>query len=144
MSSKKPSRRRARIYAMQVLYQWQLTQNAPQDMIQQFVDEHDMKNVDVSYFSGLVTGALEKIDEIDVVMREYLDRDITELNPVELSILRVGFYEFIYRPDIPYRVVINEAMEVAKKYGAEQGHKYVNGVLDAAAVTLRAVERQKG
>lgn len=130
----------ARERAMQALYQWQMTGNDLADIEQQFVDEQDMKNVDKKYFKELLHGVPKGIEEFDLLCSDLLSRPLEQVDPVERAILRIGLYELKQRSDIPYRVVINEAVELAKSFGAEQGHKFVNGTLDKAAKTLRAAE----
>ena len=130
----------ARERAMQALYQWQLTGQELAAIEQQFLDEQDMKDVDKKYFKELLHGVPKQIDEFDALCDELLSRPIGQVDPVERAILRIGLYELKQRLDIPYRVVINEAVELAKSFGAEQGHKFINGTLDKAAKSLRAVE----
>jgi N utilization substance protein B len=132
----------ARERAMQALYQWQMTGQEPAEIEQQFLEEQDMKDVDKKYFKELLHGVAKRIEEFDVVCSDLLSRPIDQVDPVERAILRIGLYELKSRLDIPYRVVINEAVELAKIFGAEQGHKFVNGTLDKAAKSLRAVEIQ--
>ena len=137
----KPSaRRKARRYALQALYQWQIVGSNLREIEQQFCHDHDMRKVDVPYFSELLHKVSAGADALDQLMFPYLDRALTALDPVELAILRMGTYELSQRPEIPYRVVINEALELAKTFGAEDGYKYVNGILDRLARDLRAVE----
>lgn len=133
-------RRNARIAAMQAIYQWQFTGHSIDDILLQFYDEHDMTSLDQAYFQEMVKGVLQSVTGVDEKFKPLLDRDIDDLNPVELAILRLATFEFMQRLDIPYRVVINEALELAKSYGSEQGHKYVNAILDKLALELRAVE----
>jgi N utilization substance protein B len=130
----------ARERAMQALYQWQMTGENLADIEQQFLDEQDMKSVDKGYFKELLHEVPKHIDEFDVLSKDLLSRPIEQVDPVERAILRIGLYELQHRVDIPYRVVINEAVELAKSYGAEAGHKFVNGTLDKAAKSLREVE----
>ncbi len=132
----------ARERAMQALYQWQMTGQDLAEIEQQFIDEQDMKNVDKKYFKELLHGVPKRIDEFDLLCTELLSRPVEQVDPVERAILRIGLYELQQRVDIPYRVVINEAVELAKNFGAEQGHKFVNGTLDMAAKSLRAAEIQ--
>lgn|SRR5690554_885376 len=134
------TRSRARWFAVQALYQWQLSGQNLHEIEQQFLDGKEIGKCDVEYFSELLHQIPAHLDEIDAHLRPFLDRPIEEVDPVERAILRIGAYEFQFRPDVPYRVVINEAVELAKTFGAEQGHKYVNGVLDKVAKELRAVE----
>ena len=130
----------ARERAMQALYQWQMTGQDLADIEQQFLSEQDMKSVDKAYFKELLHGVPKYLDEFDVLSKDLLSRPIEQVDPVERAILRIGLYELQQRLDIPYRVVINEAVELAKSFGAEAGHKFVNGTLDKAAGRLRAVE----
>lgn len=139
--SRQVKRRNARRYAMQALYLWQFNQLPAPDLIVDFIDEHDMSATDIDYFSHLVTNALKHLQEVDDIMRPCLSRDLSELNPVELAVLRLAVYEFKYRLDIPYRVVINEAIDLTNEYGADQGFRFVNGVLDALAPKLRPIEK---
>ncbi len=130
----------ARERAMQALYQWQMTGQNLADIEQQFLDEQDMKSVDKGYFKELLHEVPKHIGEFDELSKDLLSRPIEQVDPVERAILRIGLYELQQRVDIPYRVVINEAVELAKNYGAEAGHKFVNGTLDKAAKSLREVE----
>lgn len=137
---KPKSRRLARRYAMQALYQWQMTQLSIDDIIQQFMQQKGIERVDESFFSELVHGTIKNNLQIDSALQKVLDRDINSLSAVECAILRIAVFEFIFRLDVPYRVVINEAIELAKQYGANEAHKYINGVLNNVAKTLRTVE----
>ncbi len=130
----------ARERAMQALYQWQMTGQNLSDIEQQFLTEQDMKSVDKSYFKELLHEVPSRIDEFDTICGDLLSRPIEQVDPVERAILRIGLYELQQRIDIPYRVVINEAVELAKSFGAEAGHKFVNGTLDKAAKSLREFE----
>jgi len=139
--TRKPkSRRLARRFAMQALYQWQMNRVHGDELIKQFLEQDNMDKADQSYFAELVHGCTQNHERIDNAMQTVLDRKVTELSPVEYSILRLAVFEFIFRLDVPYRVVINEAIELAKEYGANDGYKYINGVLNNAARELRAVE----
>lgn len=126
-------RRRARELAMQAIYQWQLTEESPVEIEVQFHQHNDMGKVDADYFARILRGVTQSTAEIDTKILTAADRPIKELNPVELSVLRVAVYEFLFENDVPYKVVINEALEMAKKFGAIEGYKYVNGVLDNIA-----------
>lgn len=130
----------ARRLAMQALYQWQLTHQEPAQIIAQFQEEQDIARADVAYFQELLQQIPARLEAIDDSFAPFLDRPLQQVDPVELAILRIGAYELAWRQDVPYRVVINEAVEIAKKFGAEQGHRFVNGVLDKAAHRLRAAE----
>ena len=139
-SSSSSARTRARRYAMQALYEWQMTATAPRDIEQQFLIEHSQRNFDRAYFHELLSEVVQQIDDIDQLLAPYLERDLNEIDLVEKAILRIGCYELKNRLDIPYRVVINEAVELSKTFGAEQGHRFVNGILDKLATNLRSVE----
>ena len=142
-SSKKiKPRRQARCYAMQALYQWHLNATLPSDLITHFEQDNDILDADVNYFKMLLEGTISHVADIDATMTPFLDRPIVELNPVELAVLRFSVYELKYHLDIPYRVVINEALEVVKQFGSDQGYKYVNAILDKIAPTLREAEYQ--
>lgn len=130
----------ARRCAVQALYQWHITQQNVGDIDAQFVTEHDVKKVDIAYFQELLHQVPAHVTELDALYAKFLDRPVHELDPVECAILRMSVYELAYRLDIPYRVVINEGVDMAKVFGAEQSHKYVNGVLDKVAHKLRAAE----
>lgn len=130
----------ARRSAVQAIYQWQVAGQDVSQIEAQFIAEQDMKKVDVAYFHELLHEVPAHLAELDDQFAAFLDRPIPELDPVERAILRIGAYELKCRPDIPYRVIINEAVELAKTFGADQSHKYVNGILDKVARKLRAVE----
>ena len=130
----------AREYALQAMYQWQLTQMSATDIEAEFIAHQIRKKIDVDYFKELIHGVPTHHEALDHHMTSFLSRPINELDPVELAILRLSIYEFIYRLDIPYRVIINEALELAKKFGSIEGYKFVNGILDQVAKTLRTTE----
>ncbi|NOZ53540.1 MAG: transcription antitermination factor NusB [Gammaproteobacteria bacterium] len=134
------SRSMARKRAVQALYMWQMTGVDLSDIDQQFVLEHDMKNVDLKYFKEILHKVPACIDEIDGHIRVLLDRPFNEVDPVERAVMRMGVYELQHRLDVPYRVIINEGIELAKVFGAEDGYKYVNSILDGVAKKLRATE----
>jgi len=134
------ARHLARKRAVQALYMWQMTGENVSDIEAQFLTEHDMKNVDLKYFKELLHQVPAHVQELDDHISPLLDRPFNELDPVECAIMRLGVYEFQHRIDIPYRVVINEAVELAKIFGAEEGHKYVNSILDKVAKKIRSIE----
>lgn len=142
-SNKPKPRHQARCFAMQALYQWQLNPLPVIEFIACFREDNDLSTADSSYFEELLGGTINHLADIDLVMSPHLDRPIDELNPVELAALRFSVYELKYRLDIPYRVVINEALDVTKQYGSDQGYKYVNAVLDKCIPHLRADELVK-
>ena len=134
------ARGKARRLAMQALYQWQMTADDIDGIEQQFIEENDMKNVDQEYFSELLLGVLQELPSIDTALEKHMSRSINSVDPVERSILRTATYEFIKRPDVPYRVVLNEAVVLTKKFCAEKSHTFVNAVLDKVARDTRQHE----
>jgi len=138
------ARHRARRLALQALYQWLLSGNNLQDIEIESHRFNNMQKIDVSYFHELLYDIPKQLPQIDALFEPYLDRSIHELNPIELTVLRIASYELSFRPDIPYRVVLNEALELAKSFGAEEGYKYVNAVLDKVCRKLRVVEMKQG
>jgi N utilization substance protein B len=125
---------------MQALYQWHHTEHLPEEIFEHFSEEPEWDAADQNFFYDLVKGAIQNMSEIDAIIRPALDRNLDDVNPVELAVLRLAVYEFKFRIDVPYKVVINEALELAKSYGSDQGYKYINGVLDAVAGQVRALE----
>jgi N utilization substance protein B len=137
-------RSQARKHAVQAIYQWQMAGQAIADIINQFLEEQDLNSFDIPYFQDLIKGVPNHLTELDELLKPALDRAIESVDPVERAILRLGAYELSHKPEVPYRVVINEAVELAKVFGAEQGHKFVNGVLDQVAKKARSVEVKAG
>ena len=133
-------RSKAREFAVQAVYQWQMSGNELADILRQFADEKKPKTYEADYFQDLLRGVVTNLAELDEMLSPLVDRDVERIDPVERAILRLGAYELQYHTEIPYRVVINEAVEMAKLFGAEQGHKYVNGVIDKLAQKIRAIE----
>lgn len=136
------ARRKARQLALQGIYQWQMTQALPAHIEVQLLESRPSKKTDVAYFSELLKGVSEHSVALDAKIQPSLDRSIEEVNPVERAILRIAAYEFVYRIDVPYRVVIDEALRLGKTFGALDGFKYINGVLDSVARVVRATECQ--
>ena len=134
------ARGKARRLAMQALYQWQMTADDIDGIERQFFEENDMKNVDQEYFSELLLGVLQELALIDAELEKHMSRNINSVDPVERAILRIAGYEFIKRPDVPYRVVLNEAVVLTKKFCAEKSHTFVNAVLDRVARDTRTHE----
>ncbi len=134
------TRRVARSLAMQALYQWHIAGQSLNEIEAQFRVDNDFVGVDGAYFHEILHGVPSQKTELDEAIAPCLDRPLEELDPVELAILRLSTYELRNRIDVPYRVVINEGIELAKVFGATDGHKFVNGVLDKLAPTLRAAE----
>jgi len=135
------ARSRARRRALQGIYAWQMGEQSMDKVIEQFRREQDMKVADGEYFEDLLRGVAAHCAELDAGLVPHLDRDVDQVDPIERAALRLGAYELKYRPDVPYRVVLNEAVETTKRFGAEHGHTYVNGVLDKLAVDWRPVEK---
>lgn len=140
-TSSKQRRIRARRSAVQALYQWEMNNSDVEEIISEFLNERsEIKKADAEYFCELVTGTLANMDNLINELKPYLDRPIDSLDPVERAVLLVGLYELIYRPELPWRVVVNESVELAKMFGAEQSHKFINGVMDKVAHKIRSVE----
>lgn len=139
-SSLSAQRRKARHYAMQALYQWQMAGSKPSVIEAEFCTDNDMTHVDVEYFHDILSNAPKQSSTLDSHVEPLLDRKLSELDPVSLSLLRMASYEFIHRIDVPYKVIINEAVALAKKFGPTDSYKYINGILDKLSVTLREAE----
>lgn len=133
-------RRKARHYAMQALYQWHMAGTAVSVIEAEFRSDYDFSHVDLEYFQALLHGIPASVDDLDRTYEPLLDRRLDELDPIERTLLRMGTWELKERIDVPYRVVINEAVALARKFGATDGHKYINGVLDRLARDLRGPE----
>ncbi|WP_127557549.1 transcription antitermination factor NusB [Saccharospirillum alexandrii] len=134
------ARRKARRLAMQALYQWHLSSSPVNQIEAEFITDHDMAKVDQDYFSEVLRGVPSTLTELDSYIESVTDRSVREMTPVELSILRMGAYELVHRIDVPFKVIINEGVELSKLFGASEGHRYVNGVLDKLSQRLRATE----
>jgi N utilization substance protein B len=133
-------RSHARRAAVQALYQSLVNGQMPTSDGIDFITAENSDKMDVKYFTSLINGVAKDIDKLDEALAFAVDRNLNEIDPVESSVLRIAVSEFINRPEIPYRVVLNEAVELAKAFGGEKGHKYVNGVLDKMGSKLREVE----
>ena len=134
---KPAARRKARILALQAVYSWQLSGNAIADIEQQMLIENDVTKIDVEYFKDLASGVAVNYKLLDESVSPHLTRPFNDLDMVERAILRLSSYELKFREDVPYKVAINEGIELAKIFGAEDSHKFVNGVLDKAVKHLR-------
>lgn len=147
-NSDSPSRNRfasssktvTRKIAMQALYQWQLNEAPWQDLVQEYSQTEDMPKADPEYFRELIDGICNSREALDADLKTWTDRDPAQLDPIEHAVLLIGVFELKTRPEVPYRVVINEGVSLAKKFGATDGHKFVNAVLDRAARVLRQHE----
>jgi len=136
----KSTRRRSRELALQGLYEW-LISRADAGVIDAHMREQEgFDKCDAAHFDALLHGCIAEATDLDAVLAKHVDRKTTELSPIEHGVLMIGAYELKHCVDIPYKVAINEAVELAKSFGGTDGHKYVNGVLDKAAAELRAVE----
>ena len=134
------ARTNARKAAVQALYQWQMTGQSLVEIERQFLEEERLKDAQKSYFTELFHGVPKNLAVIDETLSEFVDRPVDMIDPVERAILRIGVYELLNRLDMPYRVVLNEGINLAKYFGADGSHKYVNGILDKVAQQKRAVE----
>ena len=133
-------RSQSRHLAVQAIYQWQVAGQNIKDIRNQFVAEQKPSSFDLDYFEVLLHGVPAHLSQLDELLGPFLDRSIESVDPVERAILRLGTYELNYQLEVPYKVIINESIELSKVFGAEQGHKYVNGVLDKLAHQVRKSE----
>ena len=133
-------RGRARRRALQAIYAWQVAGGDAKQVIAQFAHEQAREIADLEYFEDLVRGTIGRVAQLDDALVPYLDREVAQVDPIERAALRIAAYELLHRPDVPYRVVLNEAIDSTKRFGSEHGHTYVNGVLDRAAAAWRAPE----
>jgi N utilization substance protein B len=130
----------ARKCAVQALYQWQMSGNSLTRIETYFLEEELLKGAQKTYFTELFHGVPKQLDVIDAALAEFVDRPVEKIDPVERAILRIGVYELINRLETPYKVIINEGVNLAKFFGADGSHKYVNGILDKVGQKVRAVE----
>ena len=133
-------RRKARHFGLQALYQWTLSGASPADIEAEFRIDNDFQHTDGEYFSAVLKGVVRDVDALEALFSPVLDRRLGELDPIERNLLRLGTFELRDRIDVPYKVVISEAVALAKKFGATDSHRYINGVLDKVARDLRTVE----
>ena len=138
----KSARHRSREYALQGLYQWLIAGGKAADILAQLGQDQHFSKADAEFVESLIAGAIAEAPELDTLITPALDRKLAEVSPIERAILLLGAYELKHLVDVPYRVVINEAIELAKSFGGTDGHKYVNGVLDKIAPALRPAERR--
>jgi len=134
------ARGKSRRLAMQAIYQWQMTADSITDIKQQFFEDNNMSKLDPDFFSEMVSGVASSISELDPFLEKNMSRSVESVDPVERAILRLATYEFINRFDVPYRVVLNEAVSITKEFCAENSHTFVNAVLDKVAKEIRHVE----
>lgn len=133
-------RTQSRRVALQALYQWQINADEPMSITRQFNEDGMLAGADVALFNELLSQVSSKAVELDEIYGGLLDRSVSMIDPIEKNIMRMGVYELQTKPEIPYKVIINECVELAKRFGAEDSHKYVNGVLDKVAQQLRTLE----
>ena len=136
-------RSRARRRALQAIYAWQISGGNSQQLIAQFAHEQAHEVADLEYFEALVRGVLGERAGLDQARAPFLASGVDEVAAIGRAVLRLAAYELLHRPDVPYRVVLNEAIEIAKRFGSEHGHTYVNGVLDRDAVEWRKTESKQ-
>jgi N utilization substance protein B len=134
-------RRRSREFALQGIYQWQIAGGDAAAIGRQLGEAKGFEKVDADYFSTLLAGTIAAAPELERAIAPHLDREYARLSPVERGILLLAGYELAHQPEVPYRAVINEAVELAKSYGGTDGYKFVNGVLDKLAAQLRSAEK---
>lgn len=135
-------RRKARHYAMQALYSWQMAQQALGEIETTFRAEYDFSHTDIVHFNELLHEIPAQLTEIQDLFEPHLDRALSDLDPIELTLLRMGAYELSQRVDVPYKVVINEMVSLAKRFGATDSFRYINGVLEKVAQATRQIEIQ--
>ena len=136
----KLARRRSREFALQALYQWLIAKRAPDDIAADIAEFRGYDKCDAPYFRDLLDGAVADSEKIDAALAPHLDRPLAQVSPIERAVLMIACCEFMRHPEAPYRVVINEAVDLAKAFGGADGHKYINGVLDKLAPVLREHE----
>ena len=137
MRMKPAERRRARQFAVQAIYQWQITRTGVTQIIEQFSVDQDMSKTDVPYFKELLIGTVNNVDSLDDKLSPYLSRKINDVDMVDIAVLRLAMFELTYRTDVPHKVVLNEAIELAKDFATDESYKFVNGVLDKALRSLK-------
>jgi N utilization substance protein B len=136
----KSSRRRSREFALQAIYQWLLAGPSLSDLEKQYAAAEGFNRADAGLFSAIVSGVMKHADSLREQLAPHLDRPWPELSPIESAIMLIGAFELVHAPETPYRVIINEGIELAKSFGGTDGHKYVNGILDKLAAQVRAEE----
>lgn len=134
------ARHNARKHAIQAIYQWQLTQFSIREIEQQFQNDYLGKRVDTAYFGILLHEVPTKISEIDAAIATHISRPMQDVDPIELAVLRLATFELLFRIEIPHQIIINEALELAKTFGSQESHRFVNGVVDKVARLARPLE----
>ena len=133
-------RKRARRRALQAIYQWQITHQDANEILRQFREIQDLSQVDVGHFEELLRGVINESKRLTDALEPFMDRPMDQVDVMERVVLMIGAWELLECPEMPYRVVLNESVDLARRFGSEQGHSYVNAVLDKAARKLRADE----
>ncbi|HAZ7573536.1 transcription antitermination factor NusB [Legionella sp. PATHC032] len=133
-------KRRARKFALQALYQWLMSGTDLHEIEAQFRTINNMDKVDGEYFCRLLYGIPTHVEALEASLLPYLDREINALNPIELTVLRIGAFELFHCPEIPYKVILDESVSLTKEFGSQEGYRYVNGVLNNLAKQVRSVE----
>ncbi|AMV13483.1 N utilization substance protein B homolog [Legionella pneumophila] len=133
-------KRRARKFALQALYQWLMSGTDLHEIEAQFRTINNMDKVDGEYFCRLLYGIPTHLEALEASLLPYLDREINALNPIELTVLRIGSFELFHCPEIPYKVILDESVSLTKEFGSQEGYRYVNGVLNNLAKQVRSVE----
>lgn len=139
--NKKNNKTLAREFALQTLYQWDISNEPMAEVLIKFEQDHSFANVDRSYWYAITTYIGQHVGEIDEMILPFVKRSLQSIDPVERAVLRLAFYEMAHCMQVPYRVVINESLELVKQFGAEEGYRFINGVLDSAAVKMRSLEK---
>ena len=130
-------RHKARHFALQAIYQWQLTGYSATEIEKQFLEDQPIRGADLEYLHDLISGVINNVDEIDATFAPHLSRPLEELDQVDKAVLRVGTFELMFRQEVPYRVVINESILLAKEFAEQDSHKFVNGVLDKVVKAIK-------
>ena len=138
------SRHLARRAVVQALYQWEMTQQSRMDIEKHFLADDSLKKSDTDYFHELITEIPKLVEELDTNLTPYIDRSISLVDPIERAVLRLAAYEMLHHPEIPYRVVLNEAIELSRTFGSDNGYRFVNGILDKMGAEIRSVEAAAG
>lgn len=133
-------RQRARRRALQALYQWQITRQDGSEILRQFRVAQDLSQVDEAFFEQLLLGVIRDREELDLALQPFLDRPMVQVDLMEQVVLRLGAWQLLHCPDVPFRVVLDESIDLAHRFGSEQGHAFINGVLDKAAKSWRSAE----
>lgn len=137
-------KRKARKFALQALYQWLMSGSELSEIETQFRMINNMDKVDCDYFCRLLYGIPENVQQLEEKLLPYVDREINGLNPIELTTLRIGAFELLHCPEIPYKVILDESISLTKEFGSQDGHRYVNGVLNNLAQEVRSIEINMG